>query len=48
MLNFSDDYYVKMANFEAVKSILEGGYGIGAILIDSTGRIIAKGTTEQQ
>ena len=39
---FADDYYAKESNLQALYGIKEGGYGIGAILIDSSGTIIAK------
>lgn len=37
---YSDDLYAKESNLQALKSVKEGGYGIGAILIDSSGKII--------
>jgi tRNA(Arg) A34 adenosine deaminase TadA len=37
---YSDDVYAKEANLQALKSVMEGGYGIGSVLIDSTGKII--------
>jgi tRNA(Arg) A34 adenosine deaminase TadA len=44
---YSDDYYAKEANIQALISITEGGYGIGAILIDATGSIIGKSHNKQ-
>ena len=44
---YPDDYYAKESNIQALISIKEGGYGIGAILIDATGRIIAKNHNKQ-
>lgn len=37
---FSDDVYAKAANIQALKSVMEGGYGIGSVLIDQDGKII--------
>jgi tRNA(Arg) A34 adenosine deaminase TadA len=39
---YADDYYARESNLQAIKGIEEGGYGIGAVLIDSSGRIIAR------
>ena len=39
---FPDDFYAKESNLQALKGIEEGGYGIGSILIDSGGNIIAR------
>jgi tRNA(adenine34) deaminase len=44
---YPDDYYAKESNIQALISIKEGGYGIGAILIDATGKIIAKNHNQQ-
>jgi cytosine deaminase len=38
---FSDDVYAKAANIQALKSVKQGGYGIGSVLVDSNGKIIA-------
>lgn len=38
---YTDDKYAKAANIQALKSVMEGGYGIGSVLIDSEGKIIA-------
>ena len=38
---FSDDIYAKAANLQALKSLKQGGYGIGSVLVDSDGKIIA-------
>ncbi|HLN21670.1 MAG TPA: nucleoside deaminase [Bacteroidales bacterium] len=37
---YSDDVYAKAANLQALKSVMEGGYGIGSVLIDEKGEII--------
>jgi len=37
---YPDDIYAKEAALQALKSVIEGGYGIGSVLIDSTGKII--------
>lgn len=37
---YSDDIYAKEANIQALKSVIEGGYGIGSILIDQNGKIL--------
>ena len=44
---YSDDVYAKESNTQALISVREGGYGIGAILIDSYGKIIAGAHNEQ-
>ncbi len=44
---YSDDYYAKESNLQALISVKEGGYGIGAILIDPTGKIISKAHNSQ-
>jgi len=44
---YKDDALAKESNLQALKSINEGGYGIGAILVDATGKIIAKAHNEQ-
>jgi tRNA(Arg) A34 adenosine deaminase TadA len=38
--DFPDDIYAKAANIQALKSVMEGGYGIGSVLIDENGKII--------
>jgi len=38
---YSDDIYAKAANLQALKSVMHGGYGIGSVLIDVDGKIIA-------
>ena len=38
---YSDDVYAKAANLQALKSLKQGGYGIGSVLIDKEGKIIA-------
>lgn len=38
---YLDDVYAKEANIQALKSVMEGGYGIGSVLIDKDGKIIA-------
>jgi tRNA(adenine34) deaminase len=44
---YPDDLYAKESNLQALYSVKEGGYGIGAILIDSNGQIIFKGHNSQ-
>ena len=38
--DYPDDIYAKEANIQALKSVMEGGYGIGSVLIDENGKII--------
>ncbi len=44
---YSDDIYAKEANMQALKSVIQGGYGIGAVLIDQEGKIIASAHNSQ-
>jgi tRNA(Arg) A34 adenosine deaminase TadA len=44
---YTDDIYAKAANLQAVKSVLQGGYGIGSVLIDQNGKIIAASHNNQ-
>jgi tRNA(Arg) A34 adenosine deaminase TadA len=44
---YPDDYYAKESNIQALISIKEGGYGIGAIMIDATGQVIARNHNKQ-
>ncbi len=44
---FSDDVYARAANLQAVKSVLQGGYGIGSVLINQEGKIIAESHNNQ-
>lgn len=44
---FTDDTYARAANLQAVKSVLEGGYGIGSVLINQEGIIIAESHNNQ-
>ncbi len=37
---YSDDVYARETNLQALKSVMQGGYGIGAVLIDQNGKII--------
>jgi tRNA(Arg) A34 adenosine deaminase TadA len=37
---YSDDKYAKEANIQALKSAMQGGYGIGSVLINEKGEII--------
>ena len=37
---YSDDVYARAANLQALKSVMQGGYGIGSVLIDKNGKII--------
>jgi cytosine deaminase len=44
---YTDDIYARAANLQAVKSVLEGGYGIGSVLINPEGKIIAESHNNQ-
>jgi len=44
---YADDFYALESNREAFASVKEGGYGIGAILVDEKGNVIARGHNEQ-
>ena len=44
---FPDDAYARAANLQALKSVIEGGYGIGSVLIDTDGRIISESHNNQ-
>lgn len=44
---YPDDIYAKAANLQAVKSVLQGGYGIGSVLVDQNGKIIAESHNNQ-
>jgi tRNA(Arg) A34 adenosine deaminase TadA len=44
---YTDDLYAKESNLQALMSIKQGGYGIGAVLIDSNGKIILAAHNEQ-
>jgi tRNA(Arg) A34 adenosine deaminase TadA len=44
---YSDDIYAKEANLQALKSVMQGGYGIGAVLIDKEGKIVFKAHNSQ-
>ncbi len=44
---YPDDYYARESNLQAAISVKEGGYGIGAILIDASGKIIARNHNQQ-
>ena len=44
---YSDDEYAKAANIQALKSIMQGGYGIGAVLVDQDGKIIFEAHNSQ-
>jgi len=44
---YPDDVYARAANLQALKSVMEGGYGIGSVLIDTDGRIIAESHNNQ-
>lgn len=37
---YPDDVYARAASLQALKSVMEGGYGIGSVLIDKDGKII--------
>jgi tRNA(Arg) A34 adenosine deaminase TadA len=44
---YSDDVYAKAANLQALKSLMQGGYGIGSVLINQEGKIIAAAHNSQ-
>ena len=44
---FSDDIYALEANRQALKSVMQGGYGIGSVLVDQDGKIIAAAHNSQ-
>ena len=44
---YPDDIYAKAANLQALKSVMEGGYGIGSVLVDQNGKIIAESYNNQ-
>lgn len=44
---YPDDEYAKAANLQALKSVMQGGYGIGSVLIDQEGKIIAEAHNSQ-
>lgn len=44
---YPDDVYAREANIQALKSVKQGGYGIGSVLIDENGRIIASAHNSQ-
>lgn len=44
---YSDDVYAKAANQQALKSVMQGGYGIGSVLINQEGKIIAAAHNSQ-
>jgi tRNA(Arg) A34 adenosine deaminase TadA len=44
---YPDDIYARAANLQAAKSVLQGGYGIGSVLIDDKGKIIAESHNNQ-
>jgi len=44
---YPDDIYAREANLQALKSVLQGGYGIGAVLVDKNGKIISAAYNSQ-
>lgn len=46
-VEFSDDVYARAANLQALKSVMQGGYGIGSVLIDQQGKIIEEAHNSQ-
>jgi tRNA(Arg) A34 adenosine deaminase TadA len=47
--DYPDDVYAKEANIQALKSVMQGGYGIGSVLVDENGKIlIAAHNTQMQ
>lgn len=44
---FPDDKYARAANIQALKSVMQGGYGIGSVLVNQEGTIIAAAHNSQ-
>ena len=44
---YSDDIYAKAVNRLALRSVSQGGYGIGSVLINQDGKIIARAHNSQ-
>lgn len=44
---FADDGYAREANIQALKSVMQGGYGIGSVLVNQEGVIIAEAHNSQ-
>jgi tRNA(Arg) A34 adenosine deaminase TadA len=44
---YTDDIYAKAANLQALKSVIQGGYGIGSVLVNQEGKIIAAAHNSQ-
>jgi tRNA(Arg) A34 adenosine deaminase TadA len=44
---YPDDVYAKAANIQALKSVMQGGYGIGSVLVNSEGKIIVAAHNSQ-
>jgi tRNA(Arg) A34 adenosine deaminase TadA len=44
---YTDDLYAKAANIQALRSVMQGGYGIGSVLINQEGKIIAAAHNNQ-
>jgi tRNA(Arg) A34 adenosine deaminase TadA len=44
---YPDDIYAKESILQTIEGFKEGGYGIGAVLVDSDGKIIAKNHNSQ-
>jgi len=44
---YSDDVYARAANLQALKSVKQGGYGIGSVLVDKDGKIIEEAHNSQ-
>jgi tRNA(Arg) A34 adenosine deaminase TadA len=47
LAKYPDDFYAKESILQTIISFKEGGYGIGAVLIDSKGKIIFKSHNAQ-
>lgn len=45
--DYPDDVYAKEANIQALKSVMQGGYGIGSVLVNQEGKIIAAAHNSQ-
>lgn len=44
---YPDDVYAKAANIQALRSVMQGGYGIGSVLVNQEGKIIAAAHNNQ-
>jgi len=44
---YTDDIYAKESNLQALKSVMQGGYGIGSVLVDQDGKILMAAHNDQ-